>query len=464
MADQSYYDVLGITQSASADEIKRAWARKMREHPPDKDPAGNQAINEAKQTLLDPQARKQYDKMLVHGDAIRSAVVRAESASEAGNHTGACLALMEILALDPDCHWARDALGLAQHRSGDTQKAIVTLRGLVQRAPDVALYRHNLGVLLMDCEGPGEAGRLQEATVELKLAVETQPDDADYRVALAQALRQAERYDEAEAQLEAALMTDGVLDVQDLEALFELVVTHLCSDKIEALDADAARISVAITDADARAAPYCAGRFADLADWAISTDDIVAASWFANIAARFSPADHRIHALVAQTNARIAAALPVRYATSLDSLEDRLNALCSLRQCLTSVYMHESAADLLATAQRCRPGQPATGGGAVVGGLIGLLAGPLGAAIGAAVGAAMASGPTDEERRRWDELIAGTRSLLNSVSSAAQPAVATPLAARAPRPAPESCSHCGASLRTWADGASGTCSLCHQPN
>lgn len=282
MAEQSYYDVLGITQTASTDEVKRAWARKMREHPPDSDPAGNQAINEAKRTLLDPQARKQYDKMLVHGDAIGDAIARAEAASGAGNPTVACSALREVLALDPDCHWARNALAAEQHKSGDSQKAVETLRALVQRAPDVALYRHNLAQALMAGEGPGEESRRQEATAALQQAVAIEPGDADYRVALAQALRQAERYDEAEKHLEAALMTDGVLDEQDVDTLYELAVLHMLSGHIEKVQADARRMMSVSSNPSPEYRAYAGSRFAVMCEALLNHDSPQFALEFAN--------------------------------------------------------------------------------------------------------------------------------------------------------------------------------------
>lgn len=61
---QDYYDILGISKSASQDEIKAAFRRLAMEHHPDK--GGNQEefkkINEAYQTLGNPETRQQYDQ------------------------------------------------------------------------------------------------------------------------------------------------------------------------------------------------------------------------------------------------------------------------------------------------------------------------------------------------------------------------------------------------------------------
>ncbi len=61
----NYYDILGISKSASAEEIKRAYRKKAHEHHPDKD-SGNaekfKEINEAYQVLSDSAKRQQYDQ------------------------------------------------------------------------------------------------------------------------------------------------------------------------------------------------------------------------------------------------------------------------------------------------------------------------------------------------------------------------------------------------------------------
>lgn len=62
---KNYYDILGVSKSASQDEIKKAFRKLAHEHHPDKT-NGNEAkfkeINEAYQVLGNEEKRKQYDQ------------------------------------------------------------------------------------------------------------------------------------------------------------------------------------------------------------------------------------------------------------------------------------------------------------------------------------------------------------------------------------------------------------------
>ena len=67
MADQDYYDVLGVARNANEEEIRRAFRRKAMEYHPDRNKnAGAEEkfkeINEAYQVLSDTGKRAQYDR------------------------------------------------------------------------------------------------------------------------------------------------------------------------------------------------------------------------------------------------------------------------------------------------------------------------------------------------------------------------------------------------------------------
>lgn len=70
---KDYYDILGVAENASRDEIKQAYRKLAKKHHPDANPDDPQAaerfkeVSEAHRVLSDPEKRKQYDQMRKYG-------------------------------------------------------------------------------------------------------------------------------------------------------------------------------------------------------------------------------------------------------------------------------------------------------------------------------------------------------------------------------------------------------------
>ncbi len=69
MKSRDYYEVLGVSRTAGADEIKTAYRRLARKHHPDVNPTDKTAdgrfkeLNEANAVLSDPEKRARYDQL-----------------------------------------------------------------------------------------------------------------------------------------------------------------------------------------------------------------------------------------------------------------------------------------------------------------------------------------------------------------------------------------------------------------
>ena len=78
MSQSDYYEILQVPPTASADEIRRAYRRRIAEVHPDKpnvgDPELARTLEEARSVLLDPVARAQYDAKRVGGDLLDEAM------------------------------------------------------------------------------------------------------------------------------------------------------------------------------------------------------------------------------------------------------------------------------------------------------------------------------------------------------------------------------------------------------
>ena len=71
MEYKDYYKTLGVSKTASASDIKRAYRKLAREHHPDRHSGDKKAedrikeINEAYEVLGDPEKRRKYDQLLL---------------------------------------------------------------------------------------------------------------------------------------------------------------------------------------------------------------------------------------------------------------------------------------------------------------------------------------------------------------------------------------------------------------
>src|SRR6267143_5180663 len=70
---KDFYNVLGVSSSASQDEIKKAYRKLAKKYHPDANASDAKAaerfkeISEANNVLSDPEKRKQYDEMRRYG-------------------------------------------------------------------------------------------------------------------------------------------------------------------------------------------------------------------------------------------------------------------------------------------------------------------------------------------------------------------------------------------------------------
>jgi Flp pilus assembly protein TadD len=139
MADDDPYEVLGVADGVTPTDLKKAYYRKIREHPPEFDPDGYQRVQRAYQTATDPE----YPTLRRHGKEIDTLLAEVNQLMEKGEHAAAIRPLKKVLVLHPDSDAARNLLGICQTQSSEWDDAKRTFSKLVGQKPDTVLYRIN---------------------------------------------------------------------------------------------------------------------------------------------------------------------------------------------------------------------------------------------------------------------------------------------------------------------------------
>jgi len=88
---KDYYSVLGVSKTATPEEIKRAYRKIARKHHPDLNPGDEEAeakfkdLNEANEVLSDPEKREKYDRFGQHWNQPNYTQAPSPRETNAGN-------------------------------------------------------------------------------------------------------------------------------------------------------------------------------------------------------------------------------------------------------------------------------------------------------------------------------------------------------------------------------------------
>jgi tetratricopeptide (TPR) repeat protein len=181
---RTHYDTLGVSPTATAEEIKRARLRLIRLHPPETSPEVFKTINMAYQTLSDPTTRREYDVERLYGPEIEALMAEASRLRDEGKPAEAIRRLKRVLVLDSEAKWGWNLLGICFTQAQKWDQARKAYTRLVERHPDSALFRMNFAYVAINeaeevpVERMVEKRRLAaESRSHLKQALRLEPDN-----------------------------------------------------------------------------------------------------------------------------------------------------------------------------------------------------------------------------------------------------------------------------------------------
>ncbi len=290
-----YYELLGVSPTAASGEIRRAFYRLVRKHPPEKDPEGYQKIRGAYETLSDEKAREEYDALWRFGPEIADLMDRADAKMSVGDFSGAAKLLKRVLVLNPYAAAAAIPLANCLVTLGDLTQAVKTVERVIKQSPDVPVYRIFLGNLLLtqakELEySEGRLSILKSARSNLLEAIKLDNQNVDPYLALADSYLGELEYDKALNWAEKAISADSRVDFQDFEALFFICQVHSLAGNHHLVLEVAKRIEDLIPD-DADLRNFVADRFSQNAILLMQGNAFESALYFIRIAIKFDPYD-----------------------------------------------------------------------------------------------------------------------------------------------------------------------------
>ncbi len=138
-----FYHVLGVSRSATPEEIKRAYFALVRQYTPERSPDAFQRIRAAYEALSDLRARDRYDAR--PNPRIEALVNEAAEEMKAQNFSRAEQLYKQVLLESPGLDWVRNLLGICFLYQKRPRDAITQYERILAGATADASMHGNLG-------------------------------------------------------------------------------------------------------------------------------------------------------------------------------------------------------------------------------------------------------------------------------------------------------------------------------
>jgi curved DNA-binding protein CbpA len=313
MANELYH-VLDVQPEAAPEDIRKAYYRLVRRHPPETDPERFKAIRSAYETLSDPGARGQYDALQQHGGEIEELFQQASEHMGRSEWLQAIRKLKRVIALAPQLNSGWNQLGVCFLEARQFDKAIEVFATLTERQPETVLYWSHFGHAWLEKADAleGEDRRrpslFRKARESFRRTVELDRTNPDHYIQMARTYSSESRWNEAIQWCERGAAAGGPDKRADFECLFYLCEIHLLSARLDQIEKVAQRIQDSLAEEEEEPRRFAAVRFVQFAL------ELQEASWFRpaatfyQAARRFAPEDEKIRDLYENASSVVRAA------------------------------------------------------------------------------------------------------------------------------------------------------------
>ncbi|MCX6367696.1 MAG: tetratricopeptide repeat protein [Armatimonadetes bacterium] len=239
--EETLYTILEVSESATEDEIQQAYFRLVRLCPPQKYPERYQLLNSARETLLHPQRRGEYDQSRQNGIRVRVLVDQAALSMEKDPQKALSL-LKSAVTLAPDMPRPRMLLAQLLIRTKNYDLAERQYAWQIRRTPHDETLRCKMARCLM------LQAKNEEAECELKVVLKLNEVHYDAQLLLARIYRSQNRIPELIAALEQAIAADEQENFSDFSALLQLLMVYIQNDHHDGAESTSHRLLAVIPE------------------------------------------------------------------------------------------------------------------------------------------------------------------------------------------------------------------------
>lgn len=221
--ETTLYSVLEVSESATTEEIQRAYFRLVRACRPLEELERYQALNHARDVLANPQRRGEYDQSRKNGARVRVLLDQAAVALDRDPQKALGL-LKSAVTLAPEMIRPRLLLTQLLLRIKDYPLAERQYGWLLERLPNDEQLRCKLARCLMF------QSKYAEAEEQLQRVLRVNPAHYDAQLLLARLYQTTGRIPELIETLEGAILIDDVENFADFNLLLQLLLVHIQQD------------------------------------------------------------------------------------------------------------------------------------------------------------------------------------------------------------------------------------------